>query len=165
MSLDVIMQRLAALEARVASLESGGARSSSSSDVGEIRREQPLSDSQLSNAWADKKIGKDPKKWKGPSQVGKFYSRAPLEWLELAAEACEFKAYKGRQEDPPRLKNNGKPWHESDSFEARILRAWAERRRKQPPPAPATPSATDKDADEFPFGANAPVSADDEIGF
>jgi hypothetical protein len=132
--------------------------------------EKPIDDHQLENGWADKTIAKDPKKWKGPTQVGKRYSRAPLEWLELAAEACEFKAYKGRQEVPPRLNNKGKPWHESDSFEARILRGWAERRRKQPAPAPTTkPAATapaSGDADDFPFGANAPAPADDGgIGF
>jgi hypothetical protein len=39
----------------------------------------------------------------------------------------EWKASKGREENPPRLRNDGKPWHESDSFEAKLLRAWAKR--------------------------------------
>lgn len=176
-TLEVALARIAALEARVAALESGsvGTSTASNGDSSDVRREMPIDDHQLDNSWADKKVTKDPKKWKGPTQVGKTYSRAPIEWLEMAAASLEYKAHMGRLENPPRLSNkvrNGKPvpWHESDSFEARIIRGWVERKKKRGAAKPA-PAAEPGGDDDFNFGANtkAPETPKDEpaddIGF
>ena len=161
-TLAVLQAELALLKARVDALEQGrGAAPSSGNGGGDT-----LPEHMLTKSWADKKISKDPKQWKGPTQVGKTYSRAPVEWLEMAANNADFKAQKGREENPVRLRNDGKPWHESDTFEAKLLRTWAKRRaampqpvKAAPPPLPVEPSDADED---FPFGANA---ADADIGF
>lgn len=131
----VAMAEIAALKARVDALEAGGggASSSSSGSSGDVRREDAFPDSMLEKPWADKSITKDPKKWKGATQVGRKYSRAPAEWLKLAAESFEYKAHMGRKEEPVRCRNDGKPWHESDTFEAKLLRAWAERNANKKP--------------------------------
>lgn len=172
-TLEVALARIAALEARVAALESGGvgtSNGSSGGDSSEVRREQPIADDMLDKAWADKKVTKDPKKWKGPTQVGKTYSRAPIEWLEMAASSLEYKAHMGRLENPPRLSNkvrNGKPvpWHESDSFEARIIRGWVERKKKRGAAKPAPSAAEPGGDDDFNFGNNVVQPTDDGIGF
>jgi len=183
-TLEQLALEIAALKARVALLEAtsggGGLPSSSTSsgtDSGDVRRERPIDDAQLENEWANKKIAKDPRRWKGPTQVNRTYSRAPVEWLEMAAASYEFKAHMGRIADPVRMSNkvrNGQPvpWHESDSFEARILRGWAERKKRAPPPPAAkappkqpTPPAEPGGDEDFNFGANAPTDADPEIGF
>jgi hypothetical protein len=94
----------------------------------------------------------------------------------------------GRQANPVRMSDkirNGKPvpWHESDTFEAKILRGWAERRRKSDAArakngtngstngtnGAAKPAPTD--GTDFDFGHNepaAPAAAPDDdkgIGF
>lgn len=155
-----ILARIAALEARVADLEAGGGKSTSGGGAAPSGGEA-LPDHMLDNAWADKTITKDPKQWKGPTQVNKRFSRAPSEWLEMMAKNMDFKAQKGREEVPVRLNNKGKPWHESDTFEAKILRGWAVRNASKPTqdrkPAPAGGN------DDFNFGAN--ETADSDIGF
>jgi len=150
-TLDVALARIAALEARVAALEVGNGRSASGGG-------EALPDHMLNNAWADATIDKDPPKYKGRSQVGRRYSIAPVDWLESAAGFYEWKAQKGREENPVRLqtsgKNAGKPWHEADSFKAKLLRAWAKRNANKPKAAP-------KQEPEDDFGAPAPAPADD----
>ena len=162
-TLAVALAEIAALKARVDALEGGGARPSSNGG-GSSGGGEAIGDSQLNNAWADKKITKDPPKWKGPTQVNRTYSKAPIEWLESMAGFLDWKAQKGREEVPVRMNNKGKPWHESDTFEAKILRGWA-RRRAAKPTAPAKAAAPQAD-DDFGFGANAPTGTDDsEIPF
>ena len=161
-TLEVALARIQALEARVNALEGArGGSSSSSSSSGDIPRVEPLPDRMLDNSWADKKIDRDPKKWKGRTQVGRHWSQAPAEWLELAASSMEYKAEMGRREPSPRLqttgKNAGKPWHEADTFNAKILRAWAKRNASKPKPAPKQDQADDD------WGA-APAAAADDFG-
>lgn len=165
-TLEVALARIVALEARVAALESGASSAStgggSSSSSG--REEEALPDHLLEKPWADKTIARDPKQWKGPTQVNRRYSRAPAEWLLMAARNMEFKAQKGREEVPVRLNNKGKPWHESDTFEAKILRGWARRNADKPAPAPK-PSSTSND-DAFDFGHNVKPGDDaDDLEF
>lgn len=173
-TLEVALARIAALEARVSALESGGAPSSSSASgsrsSGGIPQVEPLNDAQLDKAWADKRISKDPKNWKGRTQVGRRYSNAPPEWLLSMAGFFEWKAQKGREEVPVRTRDDGKPWHESDTFEAKLLRAWARRNANKPAPAPSPPKDDFGDPggpDDFNFGANAKpkTPSDDDIGF
>ena len=160
-TLAVALAEIAALKARVDALEGGGARSSSNGS-GSTGAGEALSDAQLDKAWADKKITKDPPKWTGPTQVNRTYSKAPVEWLESMAGFLDWKAQKGREEVPVRLNNSGKPWHESDTFEAKILRGWARRRAAKPATAKASAPQAD---DDFGFGANTPTGSDDEIPF
>jgi len=154
-TLDVALARIAALEARVAALEGGNGRSASGGGAssGGVPRAEPLPDSMLDKSWADKAITKDPKSYKGRSQVGRRYSLAPADWLESMAGFFEWKAQKGREENPPRLRNDGKPWHESDMFEAKLLRAWARRNAAKPKPTPKQEPADD-------FGGPPPVADD-----
>lgn len=124
------MARLAAIEARLAALEGSGAPRPQGPRAAPPE-EEALSDRHLDKPWADKKIAKDPKDWTGPTQVGRAYSRAPVQWLEMQAAFYEWKANKGRTEIPVRLRNDGKPWHETDTFEAKLCRGWAIRNAKK----------------------------------
>lgn len=144
-TLELALARITILESEVAALKSGKGSAPGASGGGEA-----LPDHLLDNAWADKTIGKDPKQWKGPTQVGRLYSRAPVEWLKMAANNMDFKAQKGREEVPVRMNDKGKPWHESDTFEAKIMRGWAARNANKPATAPKPKSADD----DFDFGAN-----------
>lgn len=162
---DALKARVALLEAKFASGSgpSTGTPAASSGKV-QVQREEPLDDHHLVNDWADKAIKKDPKKWKGESMVGRRWSQAPAEWLVLAAESAEYKAHMGRltpDSDPKKWvtdqatgevrldKKTGekKAWHEGDTFNAKLLRAWAKRNAANPPPGPGD--------DDFTFGANA----------
>ena len=167
-TLAVALAEIAALRARVEALEAGGGQSSSSSGgSAPSGGGDALPDHMLDNAWANKKITKDPKQWKGATQVNRTYSRAPAEWLEMMARNMDFKAEMGRKEVPVRLNNKGKPWHESDTFEAKILRAWAKRNASKATAAPKS-SPRNNDADDWGDSSSSAPSApdnDDEIPF
>lgn len=168
-TLAIALAKIAVLEARLDALEGGrGASSSSGASSAGAGGGEALPDHLLDNAWADKTIAKDPKQWKGPTQVNRRFSRAPAEWLDMAASNMEFKAQKEREAVPVALqttgKNAGKPWHESTTFNAKLLRAWARRNATKAAVKPAEkPSAQSQD-DDFSFGANVPA-ADDDVGF
>ncbi len=165
-TLAVALAEIAALKARVDALEGSRGSGPSSGGGAPDGEGEALPDHMLDNAWANKKIGKDPKQWKGPTQVNRTYSRAPVEWLEMAARNMDFKASMGRKEIPVRLNAKGKPWHESDTFEAKILRGWARRNASKPAASPTARAAPPPMADdEFGFGANAATGSDDEIPF
>jgi hypothetical protein len=117
---------------------------------------EALEDHHLSQSWADKEIKKDPPRYSGPTMVGRRYSEAPSEWHESNAGFYEFKARKGREENPVRLKNNGKPWHEADTFEAKLCRAWGKRNAGRtltgaPDPAESYGAGKTADDDVLPF--------------
>lgn len=169
-TLAIALAKIAVLEARLDALEGrsggGGAPAPSSGGGAGGSSGDTLPEHVLENAWADRAITRDPKQWKGRTQVGRRYSQAPAEWLEMFARNMDFKAQKGREEVPVRLNNKGKPWHEADTFEAKLLRTWAVRAKAKAAAAPAPPPAAspaDDDPLAFNFGANVP--ADDDIGF
>ena len=141
-TLELALARITILESEVATLKSGkGSAPGASVDGGG----EALPDHLLDNAWANRAIDRDPKQWKGPTQVGKTYSRAPVEWLQMKAGNMDFKAQKGREENPvrmnPKPNKQGKivPYYESDLFEAKILRGWAARNANKPKPPPPAP--------------------------
>jgi hypothetical protein len=144
-----ILRRLEIIEAKVDRLLAAvpSAAASASGDA--------LPDHQLDNAWADKEIKKDPKRYSGPTMVGLRYSQAPAAWHEAQASFLDWKAEQGRKENPVRLNNNGKPWHEADTFEAKICRAWARRNSGRPMPAPAAPGASH--GGDFDSGGETPL--------
>ena len=101
-----------------------------------------LSDSFLdAQPWTDRDITKNPKRWAGVDHAGFRYSEASSEWLECQASLLDYKAQKGREAVPVRLNQKGKPWHESDAFEAKICRAWARRNRGKDLPPPRAVSS------------------------
>lgn len=127
-NLDMAMQRIAMLEARVAALETGKLGSSPSQSTGGPRPNlEALSDDMLEKHWADKVAKKDPPKWGGKSYVGVAYSQIESAWHESNAGFLAWKAEKGRAEVPVRVNKEGKPWHEADTFEAKLCLAWARR--------------------------------------
>lgn len=94
---------------------------------------QELDDSKLSESWADKEIRKDPPMWiqdGGESFVGRTMSACSPEYLDALSAFFEWKAAKGREEDPPKVNNKGKPWHEIESLNAKLARLWARHKRK-----------------------------------
>ena len=91
-----------------------------------------LDDSHLGKPWANKIVKKDPKRWTGTSMVGNRYADCPPEWHDTNAGFYEWKWRKGLEENPPRLRDDGKPWYENDAFEAKLSRAWARRLRANP---------------------------------
>ena len=114
-----------------------------------------FSDDKLHADWADKRVEKDLPKWGGESMIGRLYSECPAEWHNSASGLFEWKAKKGREESPVRLKNNGKPWHEADTFAAKLHRTWAKRLRDRPAPAATREAEAPADAgdgeDQIPF--------------
>lgn len=145
----LVLQRLAAIEARLAALEAGGGAGTTSGGVTTGPASEALPDHMLDNAWADKAISRDPKQWKGITQVGRTYSRANPDWLEMMAKNLDYKAACGRAEVPVRMNNKGKPWHESDTFEARICRGWAIRNRAKKAAAPEPEEQIEDDGPPF----------------
>jgi hypothetical protein len=159
-----ILKRLAVIESKLdrllasagptdASASSSATRSSAGGDA--------LPDGQLDNAWADKEVRKDPPRYQGPSMVGRHYSEVHSEWHDANAGYLDWKAAKGREETPVRLNAKGRPWWESDVFEAKICRAWSRRNAGRLPPGPdekpvgdawgATGGGNGLDTDPLPF--------------
>jgi hypothetical protein len=108
----------------------------------------------LSESWANKTVRKTSSRWKHRDVVGMKYSELTSEEALDLAGFYEWKAAKGREEVPVRMNDKGKPWHESDSFEAKILRTWALSAKGKPPPAPKAPAA-DRAFDGFGDGDSA----------
>lgn len=113
-----------------------------------------------SQRWTDMDVRKDPPRWTGPPMIGRNYSQCPGEWHDEMASFLDWKASKGREENPPRLqtsgKNAGKPWYEADEFGAKICRAWARRNRGKSMSSPASAETPQTDAsayavDDLPF--------------
>lgn len=116
-------ERIAKLELAVAALVKKPApEQTKTPSQGEI-----ADDNLLDRAWADMEIKKDPPRTQQPSHVGKRMSECSEAYLLDYASFHEWKARKGREENPPRLNNNGKPWYERDELIAKIARGWARR--------------------------------------
>lgn len=113
-TIDELEKRVAVLEAKAATAPSGGPRPTDTFDP-----------SKLSEHWADKPVRKLPSKWKGRDVTGELYSTLSAKEATDLAGFFEWKAQKGREEVPVRCRDDGKPWHESDAFEAKLLRTWA----------------------------------------
>lgn len=120
---DVIMARLAALEARVSALESGGSKSPSAQSPKKSGDTLPAHT--LAQAWADKRVRKVSRTWQGRDIVGMHYSELTPDECEDLAGFLDWCAAKGREDNPPRINRNGKPFYESDEFESKLLRTWA----------------------------------------
>lgn len=159
-TLDMAMQRIAVLEARVAALESSKAPAAQQSSPGVRQTSEPLSDDMLHKSWADKRVKRDPPKWGGESKIGMLYSQVESDWHESNAGFCDWKAAKGAAEVPVRCNKEGKPWHESDTFEAKLCRAWA--RRNQGGVAPQAVKSTVGDYD---YGTSSTSNYDGDIPF
>lgn len=125
-------ERIAALEARVTALESSKGKPAANTDTFSLDK--------LENAWADKEVKKVPSTWKLGDVIGKKYSELTPEEAQELAGFYEWKAQKGREEVPVRKRDDGKPWHENDSFEAKLLRTWA-----------VKPKTTDSSSESPPF--------------
>ena len=120
--------KVAELEARIAKLESGTHKTASGGGGDTL----PLS--KLSESWAQKAVRRVPKNWKHRDVTG-------MQYADLTAEECldlagyhDWCAAKGAAEVPVRMKNNGKPWHEADTFEAKLLRTHAAAKSGAPKP-------------------------------
>ena len=123
--LSAVEKRLSEMEGRLASGKSGGDGDTFSPD-------------KLTASWADKTVRKLPKNWKHRDIVGCQYSDLSKEEALDLAGFHEWKAQKGREENPVRMDNNGKPWHERDTFEAKLLRTWARYGGQDTKPAKAS---------------------------
>jgi hypothetical protein len=107
----------------------------------------------MAKPWADMTIRKDPPRWAGASYAGRRMSECPADYLENIAGFHEWKARKGREENPPRLNNKGKPWFESDELFAKVARGWAKRAAGQGAfvAMPTTAPAAFDEPDDMPF--------------
>ena len=125
-------QRVAALEAFVASLRGAiGAKAATPKPT--PQRPPPAAgevadDELMSKPWADMPIRKDPPR-ATESYAGRRMSECSEAYLLEYASFHDWKARKGREEDPPRLNNKGRPWYESDELTAKVARGWARRVR------------------------------------
>lgn len=128
-------------------------------DVGKIKAAMGLvvPDSELDSRFGNPtvKFRNMPKKWTGENFTGKSFSECPPELLDLLADLYEFF---GKQNDEKQLKDDkGRPKSHWDFQNAKLARAWAERKRNGW--VSAAPSTSTNDF--------APVDApnDDDIPF
>jgi hypothetical protein len=129
----------------------------------------------LDSPRGDPKVRMIPRDWKGEKTFkGGPMSAAPPDLLDMLAETLEYFASKNT--DPKKAKY--------DRLDAARARAWAERKRSGWKPLPSSPAAAPSSGasapsyepprfeppkveapiadDEFPFGANAPASDEDD---
>ncbi len=86
--------------------------------------------------FADDVVRKQPSNWKGrPIEGLKYRELTPAECGDLAG-FFDWKAAKGRAENPPRLDNGGKPWFLRDELHAKVLHAMALKAATEPTDAP-----------------------------
>ena len=127
---NAVMQRLAAVEARLAVLEAGGgARASvaSSSTGGGV-----ASDRDLDSEWGDPVVKKDPKRWidgGGDSYASCRMSQCPSDYLNALANLYDWQADKDEESNASYVNNAGKtvftaPFKRKDAARAR---GWAKR--------------------------------------
>jgi hypothetical protein len=114
-----IENRLADLEARIAKLEKKPAAPAKGQ---EINLDEAIRLTGFD--WANMEIRRDPPRTQQPSHVGKRMSECSDEYLRDYASFHDWKASKGREENPPRLNSKGKPWYEVDELTAKCARAW-----------------------------------------
>lgn len=151
--LDALKSRVAALEARVAS---GGNAGNAGGDT------LPLA--KLHEPWADKEIKRVPSTWKHRNVVGKMYSDLTAEEALDLAGFYDWKAKRGREEVPVRMNNKGKPWHESDSFESKLMRTWALQKSQPAKPDTRFGGASGFGANAKHTGTPEPESTDGDNG-
>lgn len=149
--------RVAALEATVAALRAalnGGAPAVQTATSKPASAGEVASDDLMSRDWADMEIRKDPPRAK-ESFVGRRMSECTESYLLDYAAFHDWKAAKGRQENPPRLNNKGKPFFEGDELVAKIARGWAARAsnktRPKSAPKPAQKSMGEPELEDLPF--------------
>ena len=107
-----------------------------------------LSDAELDgNPRNDPEVKKNPKRWVGPSFVGKKLSQCPPEFLDVFANAKEFQA-EMETKDAAELDGDAKAeklkYARYSRLDAKRARAWARRIRGgwTPPAQPAAPAAS-----------------------
>lgn len=153
---DAVTLRLAALEARVAALEAGGAKPASSAP-GKSGGGLVADDRELDSQYGDPLVKKDPTRWTGPSYAGCKMSECPAEYLMVLADLYDWM---GDQDDA-----QGKTWtskkpgakpQPASSFkrkDAARARGWANRNRDMAPSqsSDSTPDDYTSNADSIPF--------------
>jgi len=139
--MESLEERVAKLEEFVSHLKgalgvplNGGAQSSTKQPKQQQNQAATTSlpvagDDLLMKDWGNPEIKKDPPRWAGESFVGKLMSECSPEYLNEYAGFYDWKASKGREENPPRLNSKGKPWFETDELVAKLARGWAKHRR------------------------------------
>lgn len=145
--------RLAALEARVAALETAKARPApAASGV--------ASDEELDKPWGNPTVRTDPKRWDGPSYVGSTFSDCPPDYLRALAGLFEWQADKDEQQARVYTNKRGEtvPTAPLKRKDAALARGWARRNEGKTPGelngtecrAPANEYGRD-DGSEIPF--------------
>lgn len=128
--------RMAAIEARLAALES--ARQPSSAG-GAQSQQEVATDEDLDSQWGNPEIRFDPKRWTGDSYVGKRMSECPPEYLRSLAGLLDWQARKrdeagDRGEVDAKGKIQTGHWKRKDAARARGWAARAEASAHRPPP-------------------------------
>jgi hypothetical protein len=148
-------ERVAALESVIAGIRAAfGPAAISTAIAHKSEGGEVADDALLAKEWADMEIRKDPPRTSQASSVGKRMSECTPEYLDDYASFHDWKAKKGREENPPRLNNRGKPWYESDELTAKVARGWAARARKAKPipfVTKANPPAAFDEPEDLPF--------------
>lgn len=151
---DVLKARLAAVEARLSALESGGAGKAPGGEVAD--------EADIDSQYGDEVIRKDPKKWiedGGESFASCRMSECPPEYLRAVASLHDWMAKKDEEQGRTyKDKKTGKdrPTAPFARKTAARARAWAMRNAAQAQTngtaAPSQPQPVDRHADdEIPF--------------
>lgn len=126
LTLESLAAEIAVLKAQVASLSAAKARPAST-----------LPPPDIDGQYGNPEIRKDPPRWKGPSYVGRTYSKCPSDYLRELAGFLQWKA--GKNDEDGKAK-----YAEYDRKDAARALAWAERNEE--------PGGERRDGDEpLPF--------------
>ncbi len=166
MSDPVVMARLAAIEARLAALESGGSRTAGGVSSGGA----VATDYEMSGQYGDPILKKHPPRWTGPAGefVGKRFSQCSPDVLDVVAGFNDWKADK---EAATAGKEKYAAYSRKDAARAR---GWAKRLREgwKAPPEPESSFAGDGGGfgDSGGFGDDSslpedPMAGDTSFGF
>lgn len=107
-------------------------------------------DRDLDSQYGDPEVRFDPKRWDGPSYVGKRYSECPSDYLDTLAGFLDWSAGKDESSgDEKKVKNAS--YRRRDAARAR---GWSRRnagQRAEPPPSREPFSAGASDDSDIPF--------------
>lgn len=152
--------RLAALEARVAALESGGGGGSTAKSSGSGGG-LVADDHELDSQYGDPVVKKDPPRWSGDSFAGCKMSECPSDYLSTLADFYDWQGDKddqsGKTWTSTKPGSRTRPASDFKRKDAARARGWANRNRD------ARPAET-SDADPF-EQRRGDASEDDQIPF
>lgn len=124
---------------------------------------KPASDADLDDQYGDPEIRKDPKRWTGPSFVGRKYSDTSPEYLDCVAEFKVWQA--GKDDETNAVDSKGRPKSHWARKDAALAAGWARRLRAGYAKPKATTPAASYEAPAYGAPRSPSPAADDGFGY